>query len=310
MSNKFNNRVFGCAIVKAINANYNADFTHQPRTLPDGTVYATDKALKYTVRNYFAKHFSNEKVFYFKSLNDDMQPRDLDQSYVKFFGEFPKNDKKDAVKTRKAILENLLKCIDIRLFGGTFASKDANLSLHGSVQFTHGVNKFVEGIIYSEQITSPFRNSNDKSLDSMQTTLGTQFKLKEGHYVHHLSVNPRNLEEMSKAGNSEGLTNDDINKLKEALCNGATFYDSSSKAGVENELLLWVELKEGSKLVLPSFVELITINADKKIDLLKVTSVLAKENVKSQIEKIEIFYNKDVTTIINIPANAVTIELN
>ena len=40
--NDFKNRVFGCVIVKAVNANYNADFTHQPRTLPDGTVYATD----------------------------------------------------------------------------------------------------------------------------------------------------------------------------------------------------------------------------------------------------------------------------
>lgn len=310
MSNKFNNRVFGCAIVKAINANYNADFTHQPRTLPDGTVYATDKALKYTVRNYLAKHFDGEKIFFFKSLNDEMQPRDLDQSYVKLFGEFPKNDKKDAVKTRKTILGNLLTCIDIRLFGGTFASKDANLSLHGTVQFTHGVNKFVEGIIYSEQISSPFRNSNDKSTDSMQTTLGTQFKLKEGHYVHHLSVNPRNLEEMGKAGNSDGLTTEDIVKLKEALRNGATFYDSSSKAGIENELLLWVQLKEGSKLVLPSFVELVTVNAKKEIDLSKIALTLAKENVKSQIEKIEIFYNKDVTTVINIPADAVAIELN
>jgi CRISPR-associated protein Csh2 len=310
MSNPFNNRVFGCAIIKAINANYNADFTHQPRTLPDGTVYATDKALKYTVRNYLAKNFGDEKVFYFKSLNEEMQPRDLDQSYIKFFGEFPKNDKKEAVKTRKAILENLLKCIDIRLFGGTFASNNANLSLHGTVQFTHGVNKFAEGIIYSEQISSPFRNSNEKSADSMQTTLGTQFKLKEGHYVHHLSVNPRNLEEMNRAANSEGLTTDDIVKLKEALRNGATFYDSSSKAGVENELLLWIQLKEGSKLVLPSFVELVTVNDAKEIDLAKVTATLTKENVRSEIEKIEIYYNKNVTTIINTPEGAVVNELN
>ena len=49
---QFKNRVFGAAIVKAVNSNYNADFSGQPRTLPDGTVYATDKAFKYTVRNY------------------------------------------------------------------------------------------------------------------------------------------------------------------------------------------------------------------------------------------------------------------
>jgi len=48
----FKNRIFGCAVVRAINANYNADFSHQPRTLPDGTVYATDKAFKYLIKNY------------------------------------------------------------------------------------------------------------------------------------------------------------------------------------------------------------------------------------------------------------------
>ncbi len=312
MSTPFKNRVFGCVVIKALNANYNADFSHQPRTLPDGTVYATDKALKYTVRNYLDKQFENEIVFYFKSLNEEMQPRDLDQTFEKHFGEFPKAEKgKDgAVKVRKQVLAKLLECIDIRLFGGTFASKDANLSLHGTTQFTHGVNKFVEGIIYSEQISSPFRNSNEKSTDSMQTTLGTQFKLKEGHYVHHLSVNPRNLEEMSKAVDGDGVTEDDIAKLKEALRCGATFYDSSSKAGVENELLLWVQLKEGSKIVLPSFVEMVTVDADGKIDLTKVKTILAKPHIAPEIERIELYYNTDVTQVIDAPDAAEVLELN
>ncbi|EHQ30578.1 type I CRISPR-associated protein Cas7 [Mucilaginibacter paludis] len=309
MSNSFTNRVFGCVIIKAINANYNADFTHQPRTLSDGTVYATDKALKYTVRNYLNKNFGNEKVFYFKSVNDDMQPRDLKQNYVNHFGEFPKVDKKEAVKARKIVLENLLKCIDVRLFGGTFAEEGANLSLHGTVQFTHGLNRFVEGIIYSEQISSPFRNSNDKSTDSMQTTLGTQFKLKEGHYVHHLSVNPRNLEEMNKVVNSDGVTKSDIAILKEALRNGATFYDSSSKAGVENELLLWVQLKESSKLVLPSFVELISVNENKEIDLGKISSLLSAEHIKKEIDTVELYYNQTITQVINEPENAQLFDL-
>lgn len=309
MSNAFKNRVFGCTIIKSINSNYNADFTHQPRTLPDGTVYATDKALKYSVRNYMAKHYSGEKIFYLKSLNDEMQPRDLDQTYTKHFGDFPKNDKKDASKARKAILENLLKCIDVRLFGGTFASSGANLSLHGTVQFTHGVNRYVEGIIYSEQISSPFRNSNDKSTESMQTTLGTQFKLKEGHYVHHLSVNPGNLEEMAGAVGNKGLTSQDIAKLKEALCCGVTFYDSAAKAGSENELLLWVQLKEGSKLVLPSFVELVSINQNRAIDLGKVSEILSKAHVQSQIEKVELYYDNTFTKVINIPAGAVELDI-
>jgi CRISPR-associated protein Csh2 len=310
MSNSFKNRVFGCAIIKSINSNYNADFTHQPRTLPDGTVYATDKALKYTVRNYLAKNFTDEKIFYFKSLNAEMQPRDLEQTYSKHFGEFPKADKKDPAKVRKAVLENLLECIDVRLFGGTFASSGANLSLHGTVQITHGINRFVEGIIYSEQISSPFRNSNEKSAESMQTTLGTQFKLKEGHYVHHFSVNPRNLEEMANAVASEGLTKEDTAKLKEALCNGATFYDSAAKAGTENELVLWVQLKENAKLVLPSLVDLVEVNADGEIDLSKVSTLLSKEHIQKQLEKVEVFFDPTVTRVINLPAGALELELS
>lgn len=296
-------------VVKSVNSNYNADFSHQPRTLPDGTVYATDKALKYTVRNYLKKNWADEKVFYFKSLNQDMQPRDLDQSYIRYFGEFPKADKNDPSKSRKIILENLLTCIDVRLFGGTFASGSGNLSLHGTTQITHGVNRFVEGIIYSEQISSPFRNSK-KSDDSMQTTLGTQFKLKEGHYVHHFSVNPHNLDDLATVVANEGLLADDICKLKEALRCGATFYDSSAKAGTENEALLWVQLKAGSKLVLPSFVELVEVNKDREVDFLKVKELLSKDSVKNEIEKIEIYYNKGITKVVNLPVGAIESDLN
>ncbi len=310
MNTPFSNRVFGCAIVKAINANYNADFSHQPRTLPDGTVYATDKVLKYSIRNYLAKHYPSEKVFYFKSHSDEMQPRNLKETYIKNFGEFPKADKKDGSKARKMVLENLLQCIDVRLFGGTFAEEGANLSIHGTTQFTHGVNRFVEGIIYSEQISSPFRNSNEKSTDSMQTTLGTQFKLKEGHYVHHLSINPRNLEELNKAVGNIGVTKEDIEKLKEALRNGATFYDSAAKAGVENELLFWVQLKEGSKLVLPSFVELISVSADRIIDFSTISALLSKDSVRTDVEKIQVYFNSATTKVINLPEGAEVLELN
>lgn len=310
MDNSFKNRVFGCVVIKSVNSNYNADFSHQPRTLPDGTVYATDKALKYSVRNYIKKNWSDEKVFYFKSLNEDMQPRDLEQSYIQYFGEFPKAEKKDAIKARKVILENLLKCIDVRLFGGTFARGSSNLSLHGTTQITHSMNRFVEGIIYSEQISSPFRNSNDKSTDSMQTSLGTQFKLKEGHYVHHFSVNPRNLDEMAALVENGGLQVNDIDKLKEALRCGVTFYDSSAKAGTENEALLWVQLKAGSKLVLPSFVELVEVNNDREINFSKIKELLSKDAIKDEIEKIEVYYNKGITKVVNLPVGAIELELN
>lgn len=305
MSSNFNNRVFGCVVIKSINSNYNADFTHQPRTLPNGTIYATDKALKYTIRNYW-KRVLDEKVFYFKTLTDEMSPRTLDQTYEHHFGKDSlKVDKKEL---RFKVLENLLSCLDVRLFGGTYAGA-TNISLQGTCQITHGINRFGENVIYSEQIMSPFRNPGEKNVESTMTTLGTQSKLQEGHYVHHFSVNPKNIEDDATRVKSIGLTSDDIQKLKEGMRKGATYYDSAAKSGTENELLLWIQLKEKSKLVLPSLIDLVEINENREIDLKNITSLLEKDHIKKEVETIELYYIQGLTTVINAPENTNTIDL-
>ena len=304
MANQFSNRVYGCAIIKSVNSNYNADFSGQPRKLPNGTVYATDKALKYSIRNYWKKALK-ERVFYFKSLTETMSPRSLDETYELNFGKFQETDK---TKLRLEVLKNILTCLDVRLFGGTYAGK-TNISIHGTCQITHGVNRFGENVIYSEQIMSPFRNSNEGSADSTMTTLGTQSRLEEGHYVHHFSVNPKNIEDDVERVNGTGLTDDDIVKLKEGLRRGATYYDSAAKSGTENELLLWIQLKSNSKLVLPSLVELIDINEQREIDLQKIQNLLSEKHIVSEIEKIELYYNKEITKVINEPENSVFIDL-
>lgn len=312
MATPFQNRVFGCVIVKSINSNYNADFSHQPRTLPDGTVYATDKVLKYSVRNWLKKTSPSDKVFYFKSLSDEMQPRDLGNTYELHFGKFPEKTKGKETEARKQVLKNLLTCIDVRLFGGTFAEEGFNLSIHGTTQVTHGVNRFPDNAIYSEQIASPFRNANEKSADSMQTTLGTQFKLREGHYVHHFSVNPQNLIDLVALSGGESLNDEDISKLKAGLSRGVTLYDSSAKSGTENELLLWAQLKPESKLVLPSFVELIAIKDDEKrtIDLTEVSKILSREHIQEAIDKIEIWYDSTAAKVEGVPAGAIFHEIH
>ena len=311
MPQAYNRRAYGCAVIKSINSNYNADFTHQPRTLPDGIVYATDKVLKYSIKNYFVRNYADDKIFYFKTFNEGMQPRTLDETYNNLFGPYPKEkgSNKDSV-VRLAILRNLLQCLDIRLFGATFAG-ETNISIHGPVQITHGLNRFAEGAIFSEQIMSPFRNPGDKSADSTMSTLGTQVRLREGHYVHHFSVNPQNLaDHVQRAGQgATGLTTNDIEKLKEALRSGVTFYDSASKAGTENELLLWVELKEGSRLVLPSLVELVSVGLDRQIDLTNVRALLAEPRVAEQVERIELYYHAAGTVVRNAPEGAQVLPL-
>ena len=303
----YKKRIFGAAIVKAINSNYNADFSGQPRTLPSGTVYATDKAFKYAVKNYLKDVYADEKIFYFKRFNEEFVPYSLDDAYAKMFPE------KKEIKDKKVVAKDILSCLDIRLFGATFAKKGKSnniaISVHGPVQINHGVNIWGENNIFSEQIMSPFRNPGEKSEEKQATTLGRQSKLQEGHYLHHFSVNPKNLEEVVKlAGEGTNtLTAGDIEKLKEAMSRGVTWYDSTSKAGSENEALIWITLKENSKLVLPNLTQLVEMKTEKKdgkvvLDCKKLKTKL--NEVNNEIESIGISVNEDSMEIENEPENA------
>ena len=311
----FKNRVFGCAVVKAINSNYNADFSGQPRTLPNGVVYATDKAFKYAIKNYLKDVYSQERIFYFKSLNENLNPLSLDEMYKKYFGEYPKGTGKEKDKVVKVGVANkLLSCLDIRLFGATFAGK-TNISLHGPVQINHATNIWKENNIFTEQISSPFsNNANDPNEEKGMTTIGRQSKLEEGHYLHHFSVNPQNLKDivLLAGEGAKSLSEDDIIKLKEAMRRGATWYDSASKAGCENELLVWVELKDDSKIVLPNFSNLIKLKEEKNkgkyiYDFSQLKDLLNRNS--SEIKSIEIYYNTQSVELENLPDNVTKMEL-
>lgn len=313
---QFKNRVFGCVIVKSINSNYNADFSHQPRTLPNGVVYATDKALKYAIKNYLKDVYPNEKIFYFKRFRkNDFIPFSLMEAFSSMFPELAEitdaGTEKEKVKlkaSKKQVGAALLSCLDIKLFGATFAMKGASkednlaLSIHGPAQINHGVNIWKENNIYSEQIMAPFRNPKEKkqedadseSQDKEATTLGRQSKLQEGHYLHHFSVNPNNLSEVVKLAEDENLNFNDenISILKDALRKGVTYYDSASKAGTDNEFLLWVKLTQTSKAVLPNFSQSVKLskNDTGKIEIdLTATKTVIDNNI-ADIDSVEIYY--------------------
>ena len=301
---EFKKRVYGCAIVKAINSNYNADFSGQPRTLPDGIVYATDKAFKYSIKKYLKDAYENANIFYMKTLNDNLNPRSLDERYENLFKALPKDDTK-----KKDVAKNLLSCLDVKLFGATFTSGNNSVSVHGPVQINHGVNIWKDNNIYTEQITSPFRNEKkgkDRETENSMTTIGRQSRLEEGHYLHHFSINPGNLDDISEiVGEDVKLDDADIDKLKVGMRRGVTWYDSASKAGCENEMLVWVELKEGEKLVLPSFATLINLEEEKEkengkcvYDFEALTNKL--EEIKSSVESVEVYYNKQTCILKNL----------
>ena len=62
-----NKRVYGVLGISSIMANWNADFSGYPKSMSDGTVFGSDKALKYPMK----KMWDNEgkKVLYIKSIN-------------------------------------------------------------------------------------------------------------------------------------------------------------------------------------------------------------------------------------------------
>lgn len=320
MATPFTARVYGCAVVKAINSNFNADFAHQPRTLPDGRVYATDKALKHTVRRYLKNTYPQDGILYFKRINENMNPLTLADTYSELTKAGDGKGFDADSGNKKLVLENLLKMQDVRLFGSTFAAKKGkatvNLSIHGPVQFTHGLNQFfVDGQprddIYSEQISAPFSTDSGDEKEAAQSTLGRQSKLREGHYVYHFSMNPVNLRDLTAvfaAGSAAaaGLTEQDADRLKEALRVGVTYLDSASKAGSENELLLWVRLKDESKLVLPSLVEMVQVSrapgGKARVALGPVRELLA--HVAADVAAIELYYLPEQTELVDAPDGA------
>jgi len=136
----------------------------------------------------------------------------------------------------------------------------------------------------------------------------------EGHYVHHFSINPSNLKshaenlQSNKKIENESdvlLTDEDINIFKEAISKGVTYFDSSSKAGTENELLLWIELPEGSKKVIPNLTEYISITRENDItiiDLTKVNTLLDKYKLKAECtyyddQKVEIKAGNNISMV-------------
>lgn len=328
----FKSRVYGVQIIKSKNSNYNADFTGAPRSLPDGTVYSTDKVNKFNIRNYLGRNNAND-IFVKQSIHSVVDtkkvvktgPRTLAETYQFFFCKEGQKSLKN--QTKIDVLRNLLSKLDIRLFGATFApkgGKDAegkNISIHGPVQISYGINRYEElkdSGMYTDQIGSPYARESG----AYQSTLGSQTRSQEAHYVHHFSINPKNLSNYVdqfqadvqngkkgsfKDANSDFqlLTKKDIQLLKEAMSIGTTYYDSTSKKDSENELLLWIELKKNSEKVLKNFADLIDISTlDKRktqIDFNRASKYL--NNFMDDILSLKVLYDQDFTEVENLPKN-------
>ena len=328
----------GIFIVKSKNSSFNSDFSGLQKRLPDeeGTIYATDKALKYCIRKYL--YDNGEKVFTWRR-NDKKTglPFNINNNYNFLFKEIPKTEVKEGNKKKEVIdkikmLSSLLSTIDSRLFGFTYAG-ETNLSVTGSTQISYGINKLKESQFYSNQILSPYQDVTKEK--AQQQTLGSETKTLEAHYVYDFIINPNNLIsdiEFIEENDRQKLllSQEDIDKFKEAICKGVNYVNSASKIGCEGELLLFIEsdTKEDEKTkklkgtLLPLMKDLIKIKKPEndeekiKIDLSGVFEKVAKYLLKEKDSKdnnkylIEIYYNPDFTQLDGVNNNFNVSEKN
>src|SRR3990167_1410259 len=279
---KFENWAVGISVVRSINGNFNADISKMPRTLPDklGTIYATDKALKYCIRSYLV-NVKKEKIFMWRRQNEKIKPLNIDQNFKILF------EKNPTEIEREEILKNLLSCVDVRLFGCTYAGKNNNISIHGTTQISYGINGIQENQVYSNKILSPFQNL--KKDDTTQTSMGDESKALDVCYVYDYNINPNNI----GPENAQRLAEDDVEIFKEALCNGVNSVNTTTKIGSETLLVAYVELSKPK--MLQNLKKLIEISKNEdgnlSIDITNMIKYLKKFD--SDIVKTQIFYEKE-----------------
>jgi len=289
---KKENRVYGILAVSAYMANFNADLSGYPKTTTDNHIFGSDKALKYPMKRMWM--MQGEPVLYIKSMQimkdkegEKIQPRDLNERYKYLFGSL------DDKTSSKEVLGKLFSAIDVMNFGATFAEKKQNISITGAVQINQGRNLFEDTHVLTQDILSPFRNSNDKSEEKLASSMGTKIVTDEAHYVYSFSVNPANYNDfIGLADGFDGYTSEAYEKFKWAGRVATTAFNTNSKSGCENELALFIELKPDSQLFLANLDRYVTVRKQGDLviyDLSKLAKVL--EPRQEEIQSVELYCN-------------------
>lgn len=313
-----NKRVYGILGIASRMSNWNADFTGYPKTISSGEVFGSDKAFKYPMKKMWEQQ--GEKVLYIKSVKlqekevkkgnkkeivVELIPRSLKERYEYIFNEEDLKESKDS----KKVLENLFSAIDVKNFGATFAEEGNNISITGAVQIGQGFNKYDETNAEEQQILSPFRDASEKpdkkkdknndeedeKKEAKASTLGSKIVSNEAHYFYPFTINPFAYNQFKELGVTEGYTEEDYKKFKEASLVAATSFSTNSKIGCENEFALFVETE--SDLYLPDLSQYVDFQKeeDKNTIVLKCDGLFNR--LKDRIKNIEIYYNPYTTVI-------------
>lgn len=317
-----NKRVIGIMMISTKNANYNAGLDGSPRKIMDNFI-VSPFAGKYSIRKYWKDKnldvFTTKTLKEISSKNDGKDVRQgaktLDEKLANSIEKY-NLDKTNVLAIQNGLFKHY---VDISCFGGIFTVKadkeickvDFNEHYTGAIQFGYGVNCYDNTNVIYDIISSPFVNSNKS--ENEKTTLGNRELLDEAHFAYKFTVNPNNYSIYKELDeNFVGLTDEAYNQFKIAAINAVTYGDSVAKIGAENEMTMFIELKEGSMLSLPSLEDKIVFhkkennNGKDVIDLTQIQKLLKK--VDADIEKIEIYHYEDLTDIIFEKSDKVTIK--
>ena len=293
-------RIYGVLGISSIMANWNADFTGYPKSMSDGTVYGSDKALKYPMKKMWDDE--GKKVLYIKSMkfgeNNTLIPKSIKERYEDIFHV----DKLEDAKDGKEVLTNLLSAVDVKNFGATFAEPKAkvNVSITGAVQFGQGFNKYEGTTAEEQQILSPFRDAKDeeKKEEAKNSTLGTKITSNEAHYFYPFVINSMAYKEFVQLGVTDGYTEEDYQNFKRTALVSATSYATNAKEGCENEFALFVETE--SDMYLPNLTEYITFEKGDKLNTIDISEVASIINaVKDRVKSVEVYYNPYTTNLVS-----------
>lgn len=294
-----NKRVYGVIGISSIMANWNADFSGYPKTISDGRTFGSDKALKYPMK----KMWENEgkKVLYIKSMKFaekkgevSLVPRSLKERYDFLFGESTKEETKDSRK----VLTNLLKAVDVKNFGATYAEAGNNIAITGAVQIGQGFNVYDLTEPQEQQILSPFRDASkegESGEEAKNSTLGTKIVSDEAHYLYPFAINPAAYKELIELGVTEGYTEEDYCNFKRTALVCATSFATNAKAGCENEFALFIETKHD--VYLPNLTPYITFQKGEEKNTISVSCGGLLKELGENILSAEVYYNPDTTIL-------------
>jgi len=280
-------------------ANPNGDLDeNKPRIDEEtGINIVTDVRLKRTIRDYL-KEFRNQEIFIREERGEDKKLKEKEERY-EYYGSPD---------------EILKKCIDIRLFGGTFALKKGKsksdeetteraFAITGPVQFKFGrsLNKVGEPVLIRGTTVLPSKGGQQ------QGTFWETYILPYSLICFYGIIN-------ENAAKETKLTDKDLELLFDGMWNGTKNLITRSKIGQIPRLLLQVIYKEKNyhigeldhriKIVSDKRDEEIRRIEDLKLEVSQLSEILEKN--KEKIEKVR--YKKD--KYLQLTKNGEPIEIN